>query len=56
MLDRAAVKDKQKMVQLKFNFDVITGTEKQSLYIVSTPKDKNESSAIGLGMLELMAK
>ncbi|HRQ51817.1 MAG TPA: Crp/Fnr family transcriptional regulator, partial [Agriterribacter sp.] len=56
VLDRAAVKDKQKMVQLKFNFDVITGTEKQSLYIVSTPKDKNESSAIGLGMLELMAK
>ena len=56
VLDGTAVKDKQNSALLKFNFDVISGDKKQNLYIISSPKDKNESGTIGLGMLELMAK
>lgn len=56
VLDGTSVKNKQNSAVLKFNFDVITGGKKQNLYIISSPKDKNESSTIGLGMLELMAK
>ena len=55
-LNATSVKDKQKMAKLKFSFEEITDLKKQNLYIVSRPKDKNDDSTIGVGLLELTAK
>lgn len=54
VLNGISVKDKQQIV--KFNFDVITTKGKQRLFIVSTPKNQNDGSRVGLGMIELTAK
>ena len=55
-LDAASIKDEQKMTKLKFSFQTITDLGKQNLYILSRPKDKNDDSTIGVGLLELIAK
>ena len=56
ILDASAVNDRQKMTKLKFSFETITDPKKQNLYILSRPKDKNDDSTIGVGLLELTAK
>jgi glucose/arabinose dehydrogenase/cytochrome c551/c552/type 1 glutamine amidotransferase len=56
VLDKPLISNKEHMAVLKFSFPVITAAGQQNLYIVSTPKDKSENSAIGLGMIELIAK
>lgn len=48
--------NKQQRSILKFAFDKITDTNKQNLYIVSRPADKNERSTVAVSMLELFAK
>jgi hypothetical protein len=44
------------MAKIKFSFDPITDPGKQNLYILSRPKEKNDDSTIGVGLLELRAK
>ncbi|HEX5024276.1 MAG TPA: ThuA domain-containing protein [Agriterribacter sp.] len=47
---------KQKITKIKFSFDAIGGGKKRSLYILSRPKDKDDDSRIGVGMIELLSK
>lgn len=48
--------NKQQRSILKFAFDKITDTNRQNLYVVSRPADKNERSTLGATMLELFSK
>lgn len=56
ILNKSLIRGKENRAVLKLNFPVITGSEKQNLYIVSTPKDNSENSTIALGAMELLAK
>lgn len=56
VLNQSSVKDKEHLARVRFNFPTITGRQPQNLYIVSIPKDKDETSTIGLGMIELLSK
>ncbi len=47
---------KQKIAKLKFGFDAVSEGKKRSLYILSRPKDKEDDSRIGVGMIELFSK
>lgn len=54
--DKSLVKEKQNRAVLKFNFPTIKEGQRQDLFIVSSPKDKNENGAIALGSIELLSK
>lgn len=48
--------NKQTSAKLRINFDVIADAQKQSLYVISHPKDANEKNQVGVTTLELLAK
>lgn len=54
--DKALVKEKQNRALLKLSFPMIHEAQKQNLYIISSPKDKNENGTIALGSIELLSK
>jgi cytochrome c len=51
-----AANSKQTAAKLRINFETITDAQKQSLYIVSQPKDAGEKNQVGIHTLELLAK
>ncbi|MCC7525279.1 MAG: hypothetical protein IT250_10690, partial [Chitinophagaceae bacterium] len=55
VMDKSIVKDKQHVAYLRFSFPAISNAKKQNLYVISVPKDKSESSTIGLSTFALLA-